>query len=62
MVMGDFIIDLNKTDSIGYGKLEEFWENFNLTNIAKRNKCFTKNNKSKIDLLLSNKPMSLSDK
>ena len=24
MVMGDFIIDLNKTDSIGYGKLEEF--------------------------------------
>ena len=58
IAMGDFNIDLNKTDCIGFGKLEEFCDNFNLTNIVKRNTCFTKNNKSTIDLLLTNKPMS----
>ena len=57
-VMGDFNIDLNKTDCIGFGKLEEFCDNFNLTNTIKRNTCFTKNNKSKTDLLLTNKAMS----
>ena len=57
-VMGDFNIDLNKTDCIGFGKLEEFCDNFNLTNTVKRNTCFTKNNKSKTDLLLTNKAMS----
>ena len=56
--MCDFNVDLNKADCIGFGKLEEFCDNFNLTNIAKRNKCFTKNNKSTIDLLLTNKPRS----
>ena len=56
--MGDFNIDLNKTDCIGFGKLEEFCDNFNLTNIVKKNTCFTKTNKSTIDLLLTNKPMS----
>ena len=58
IVMGDFNIDLNKTDCIGFGKLGEFCDNFNLTNIVKRNTCFTKNNKSTIDLLLTNKEMS----
>ena len=56
--MGDFNIDLNKTDCIGFGKLEEFYNSFNLTNIVKRNTCFTKNSKSTIDLLPINKPMS----
>ena len=56
--MGDFNVDLNKTDCIGFGKLEEFCDNFNLTNIVKKNTCFTKTNKSTIDLLLTNKPMS----
>ena len=56
--MGDFNVDLNKTDCIGFGKLEEFCDNFNQTNIVKRNTCFNKNNKSTIDLLLTNKPMS----
>ena len=56
--MGDFSIDLNKTNCIDFGKLEESRDNFNLTNIVKSNTCFTKNNKSTIDLLLSNKPMS----
>ena len=52
--MGDFNIDLNKTDC----RLEEFCDNFNPTNIVKSNTCFTKNNKITIDLLLTNKPMS----
>ena len=56
--MDDFNIDLNKTDCIGFGILEEFCDNFNLTDIVKRNTCFTKNNKSTIDLLPTNKPMS----
>ena len=56
--MGDFNVDLNKTDCIGFGKLEEFCDNFNLTNIVKKNTCFTKTNTSTIDLLLTNKPMS----
>ena len=56
--MGDFSIDLNKTDCIGFGKLEEFCDNLNLTNIVKRNTCFTKSNKSTIDLLLTNKRTS----
>ena len=57
IVMGDFNVDLNKTDCIGFGKLEEFCDNLNLTNIVKRNTCFTKSNKSTIDLLLTNKPL-----
>ena len=58
ILMGDFSIDLNKTDCIGFGKLGEFYENFNLTNLVKNNTCFTKNNKSTVDLLLTNEPMS----
>ena len=57
--MDDFNIDLNKAYYIGFGKLEEFCDNFNLANIVKRNACFTKNNKSTIDLFLTNKPMPL---
>ena len=56
--MGDFNIDLNKTDRIGFIKLEEFCDNFNLTNIIKSNKCFSKNNKSTIDLFLNSKQIS----
>ena len=58
IVIGNFNIDLNKTDRIGLGKLEDFCDNFGLTNIVKRNTCFTKTNKFTIDLLLTNKPMS----
>ena len=52
--MNDIVIDLNKTDCIGFGKLEEFCDNFNLTNIVKSNTCFTKNNKSTKNLFLTN--------
>ena len=58
IVTGNFDIDLNKIDFIGFGKLEEFCDNFNLANVVKSNAYFTKNNKSKIGLLLNNKPMS----
>ena len=57
IVMRDFNIDLNKTDCIGLGKLEEFCDNFNLTNVVTRNTYFTARNTSAIDLL-TNKPMS----
>ena len=57
IVIGDFNTDLNKTDCICFGKLEEFCDNFNLRNLVKSNTCFTKNNKSTIDLLLTSKPM-----
>ena len=56
--MVDFNIDQNKNDCIGFGKLEEFCDNFNRTNLVKGNTCFSKNNKSTIDLLLTNKPKS----
>ena len=35
IVMGDFNVDLNKTDCIDFGKLEEFCDNFNLTVLLK---------------------------
>ena len=35
IVMGDFNVDLNKTDCIVFGKLEEFCDNFNLTVLLK---------------------------
>ena len=37
VVMGDFNIGLNKTDCIGFGKLEEFCDNFSLANVVKSN-------------------------
>ena len=43
--MGDFNIDMNKTDCLSFGKLEECYDNFNVANIVKRNTCFTKNKK-----------------
>ena len=58
IVMGDFNINLNETDCIGFGNLEKFWDNFNLTNLVESSTCFTKHNKSTIDLLLTNKSMS----
>ena len=56
--MGDFNIDLNKTDCINFGELEKFCDKFNLINIVQRNTRFTKNKKSRADLFLTNKPVS----
>ena len=55
--MGDFNID-TKCKNIGTDKLEEFCDAFNLKNLVKSETCFTKDNKSLIDLILTNKPLS----
>ena len=43
---------------LGYDKLHEFCDLFNLTNLIKSATCFTKNHKSLIDLFLINTPFS----
>ena len=55
--MGDFNIDMKK-QKLGYDKLDEFCDLFNLTNLIKSETCFTKNHKSLIDLFLTNTPLS----
>ena len=47
-----------KSKSLGYDKLNEFCDLFNLTNLIKSETCFTKNHKSLIDLFLTNTPLS----
>ena len=57
LIMGEFNIDM-KSKSLGYDKLDEFCDLFNLTNLIKSETCFTKNHKSLIDLFLTNTPFS----
>ena len=57
LIMGDFNIDM-KSKSLGYDKLDEFCDPFNLQNLIKSETCFTKINKSLIDLFLTNTPLS----
>ena len=45
LIMGDFNIDM-KSKALGYDKLDEFCDLFNLTNLIKSETCFTKNHKS----------------
>ena len=47
-----------KSKRLGYDKLDEFCDLFNLTNLIKSETCFTKNHKSLIDLFLTNTPLS----
>ena len=53
IVMGDFNIDANLPIH-EHGKLEEFCNLFDLSNLIKSNTCFTKTHSSKIDLILTN--------
>ena len=46
--MGDFNIDINKDEDIGHDKLDVFCDTLNLTNLVKRDTCYTNNHKSKI--------------
>ena len=55
--MGDFNIDF-KNKGAGFDKLSEMYDTFNLTNLIKSETCYTKNHKSLIDLLFTNKPLS----
>ena len=58
IIMGDFNIDI-KNKGLGYGKLDTFYDLFNLTNLIHSEICLMKNHKSTIDLFLTNKPKSL---
>ena len=54
--MGDFNINIKSSNS-DKDKLENFYDLFNLTNLAHSETCFMKNSKSIIDLILTNKPL-----
>ena len=60
IVMGDFHIDINSS-GVEKNKLEEFCNLFDLTNLIHGNTCCTKNNKSTIDLSLTNRPLPFQD-
>ena len=55
--MGDFNIDIN-TAGMDVYKLDEFCNVFDLTNLIKTEKCCTENQKSTIDLFLTNGSLS----
>ena len=57
MIMGDFNIDIN-ISGIGKEKLDEFKNLFDLTNLIKEYTCITKDHRSTIDLMLTNRPLS----
>ena len=57
IIMGDFNIDV-KTKGMGFDKLDEFCDIFNLTNLITSDTCITKTSSSLIDLYLTNKPLS----
>ena len=48
IIMRDFNID-RKIKLIGFNKLDEFCDLFNLTNLIKTETCFAKSHKSHID-------------
>ena len=52
--MGDFNIDVTDR-GVEFHKLDEFCDLFNLTNLITSPTCFTKTQKSTIDLILTNK-------
>ena len=56
--MGDFNIDITKENSLGFDRLEEFHDTFNLTNVIKSETCYTNNHKSTINLFFTNKALS----
>ena len=60
IMMGDFNIDVN-LPSHGHGKLEEFCNLFDVSNLIKSNTCFTKTHSSKIDLILTNNSNSFQE-
>ena len=57
VIMGDFNIDIN-TAGMDVYKLDEFCNVFDLTNLIKTEKCCTENQKSTIDLFLTNGSLS----
>ena len=58
VVVGDFNIDIKSSNS-DKGKLGNFCDLFNLTNLVHSENCFMKNSKSIVVLILTNKPLHL---
>ena len=56
--MGDINIDYQNAKSIGYEDLLNFMTTFNLKNLIKDMTCFSKDHKSSIDIILTNKSKS----
>ena len=54
--MGNFNIDL-KMKGLGFNKLNQFCDLFNLKNLIKTETCFTKSHQSLINLFLTKKPL-----
>ena len=57
IIMGDFNIDINIA-GMDVDKLDDFCNLFNRTNLIKTETCCTKNDKSRIDLFLTDRPLS----
>ena len=58
IIMGDFNIDMDKSDSPACAQLNNFCDIFDLANMINEKTCFSKNHSSRIDLILSNNPSS----
>ena len=57
IILGDFNVDV-KVAGRELDKLEEVCDPFNLTNLIRKETCLTRDHKSTIDLILTNKPKS----
>ena len=57
ILMGDINIDLKDPKAVGFVKLNDFMDLYNLKNIVKDKTCFHKGHESLIDLILTNKPL-----
>ena len=57
ILLSDFNLDVKLADR-ELNKLDEFCDLFNLTNLIRNETCFTRDYKSTIDLILTNKPKS----
>ena len=57
IILGDFNIDV-KAAGRELDKFDEFCDLLNLTNLVRNKTCFTRDHKSTVDLILTNKPKS----
>ena len=57
IILSDVNLDVKLADR-ELNKLDEFCDLFNLTNLIRNETCFTRDHKSTIDLILTNKPKS----
>ena len=58
LLAGDFYIDELTTDSDSSNHLSDVKDVFNLTNVVKKPTCFKSQDRTLIDLMLTNRPRS----